>query len=219
MTVLEMESFFQKLNRYLNQSICPVIVVEPKGKYPITARGKKIVIVPDYFNDELFTDDDRKMMLTLFYSIMLLDNGDGTVRSNPEVFAKCICEELAMKYVPIDNLEATMRRIRRKLYCEVEYISYFSVGDKLRADIATRYQVEDIKLTYDGKVLITVKPIGHNAKEKCETKVYEEEVLYERCCKHGDHENERVYFNGNLFILSGPSCSGKIPYFLCFRNT
>ncbi len=165
--------------------------------------------MPDYFNDELFTDDDRKMMLTLFYSILLLDNGDKTVRTNPEVFAKCVCEELDMKYVPIDNLEAVMRRIRRKLYSEVEFVSYFSVGDKLRVDIPTRYQVEEIKLEKDGKVLITVKSIGYNAKDKGETKVFDEETLYDLCCKRGDHQNEKVYLTRNVFILSGPSSTGK----------
>lgn len=148
-------------------------------------------------------------MLTLFYSILLLNRGDHTVLSAPEVFAKCVCEENGFIYVPIDDLEAKMRRIRRKLYSEIELISYFSVGDKLRVDIATRYQVEDVKLASDRKAIVTVKSIGHAAKDKNVTKVYEEDVLYDLCCRRGDYKNERVYFNRNLFILSGPSSTGK----------
>lgn len=142
------------------------------------------------------------------YSCIYLDQKlHGQLDVNPGFMTKGICSLMAIDFVSDEDIEQNLRSIRRKLFDEVEYSCYFSVGHKLRESTFVSYEVVNIERKSEKEILVTVKPVGCNLGKPEKTMM--EEELYQRCCNFRDLKNEKVDMRGNLIVISGPSGVGK----------
>lgn len=207
-TIERISKFFDRINDELGLSVEFTYEIKKQGKYPISQRDGKLVIIPDFFNHKSISDEQRKMMMILCYSVICLFRGRKVLPVNPEILARGICNIIGEKYIPEYELEAAIRPIRMTLYDDVQYASRFDIGDELRVDIATRYRVIDIYRS-GVSISVVVEPIGYCAKFNKETKTFDEKELFEQCCHFDDFTEHEVDLRQNLFILSAPSATGK----------
>jgi len=200
--------FFEKLNSLFGLSVeCNVVEAE-RDKFPICVRGGKLTVIPEFFNHAELTDDVRTNIMAEMYSFFFLDKDkDGHVDINPGFMAKGICDKLGVRFCADNEIEATLRNIRRKIYDDIENGCYFEVGHKLRESAFVSYEVVDIVRRTATDTIITVKPIGHNLGKP--NKEFTEEELHSRCCNFRDLTEERVSMRKNLYVVSGPSGVGK----------
>lgn len=207
-SVERIRAFYSQLNKRYGLNVNPNIIVQEKNKYPMCSRDfNNLVFVPDFFNHELLAEDARRMLLLCFYSCFHLDkNKDGHLDINPGFLAKGICEDLGYNYVSDTEIHKQESVVRRKLYDDAENGCYFSIGQQLRENSFSSYEVVDISVS-PSEVLVTVKPIGCNLGKP--EKTFTEEELFDRCCKCFDFDNFKIDMRNNLFILSGPSGVGK----------
>lgn len=207
-TIEKIAKFFERINDELGLSIEFTYEIKKQGKFPITQRGGKLVIVPDFFDHKDISEEQRKMMIILLYSVLCLAKSRDFSPVNPEILARGICNVIGEKYIPEYKLEEAFIPIRMTLYDDVKYASRFNIGDELRIDIATRYRVVDIHRSGDS-ISIVVEPIGYNAKCNNELETFDENDLFERCCHFDDFTEYKVDLRQNLIILSAPSATGK----------
>jgi len=206
--ICQVESFFEEINSLLELSVKPQIGVTDKGKYPICMKDKELVVCPDFFKHPELRDNVRKVLMAELYSCIYLDQKlHGQLDVNPGFMAKGICSLMAIDFVSDEEIEQNLRSIRRKLFDEVEYSCYFSVGHKLRESAFVSYEVTNIVRKDKDNMLVTVKPIGCNLGKPERTMT--EEELYQRCCNFRDLKNEKVDMRRNLIVISGPSGVGK----------
>lgn len=206
--ICQVESFFEEINSLLELSVKPQIGVTDKGKYPICMKDKELVVCPDFFKHPELRDNVRKVLMAELYSCIYLDQKlHGQLDVNPGFMAKGICSLMAIDFVSDEEIEQNLRSIRRKLFDEVEYSCYFSVGHKLRESAFVSYEVTNIVRKDKDNMLVTVKPIGCNLGKPERTMT--EEELYQRCCNFRDLKNEKVDMRRNLVVISGPSGVGK----------
>lgn len=206
--ICQVESFFEEINSLLELSVKPQIGVTDKGKYPICMKDKELVVCPDFFKHPELRDNVRKVLMAELYSCIYLDQKlHGQLDVNPGFMAKGICSLMAIDFVSDEEIEQNLRSIRRKLFDEVEYSCYFSVGHKLRESAFVSYEVTKIVRKDKDNMLVTVKPIGCNLGKPERTMT--EEELYQRCCNFRDLKNEKVDMRRNLIVISGPSGVGK----------
>lgn len=206
--ICQVESFFEEINSLLELSVKPQIGVTDKGKYPICMKDKELVVCLDFFKHPELRDNVRKVLMAELYSCIYLDQKlHGQLDVNPGFMAKGICSLMAIDFVSDEEIEQNLRSIRRKLFDEVEYSCYFSVGHKLRESAFVSYEVTNIVRKDKDNMLVTVKPIGCNLGKPERTMT--EEELYQRCCNFRDLKNEKVDMRRNLIVISGPSGVGK----------
>ena len=206
--ICQVESFFEEINSLLELSVKHQIGVADKGKYPICMKDKELVVCPDFFKHPELRDNVRKVLMAELYSCIYLDQKlHGQLDVNPGFMAKGICSLMAIDFVSDEEIEQNLRSIRRKLFDEVEYSCYFSVGHKLRESAFVSYEVTNIVRKDKDNMLVTVKPIGCNLGKPERTMT--EEELYQRCCNFRDLKNEKVDMRRNLIVISGPSGVGK----------
>lgn len=206
--ICQVESFFEEINSLLELSVNPPIGVTDKGKYPICMKDKELVVCPDFFKHPELRDNVRKVLMAELYSCIYLDQKlHGQLDVNPGFMSKGICSLMAIDFVSDEEIEQNLRSIRRKLFDEVEYSCYFSVGHKLRESAFVSYEVTNIVRKDKDNMLVTVKPIGCNLGKPERTMT--EEELYQRCCNFRDLKNEKVDMRRNLIVISGPSGVGK----------
>lgn len=206
--ICQVESFFEEINSLLELSVKPQIGVTDKGKYPICMKDKELVVCPDFFKHPELRDNVRKVLMAELYSCIYLEQKlHGQLDVNPGFMAKGICSLMAIDFVSDEEIEQNLRSIRRKLFDEVEYSCYFSVGHKLRESAIVSYEVTNIVRKDKDNMLVTVKPIGCNLGKPGRTMT--EEELYQRCCNFRDLKNEKVDMRRNLIVISGPSGVGK----------
>lgn len=206
--ICKVESFFEEINSLLELSVKTQIWVTDKGKYPICMKDKELVVCPDFFKHHELRDNVQKVLMAELYSCIYLDQKlHGQLDVNPGFMAKGICSLMAIDFVSDEEIEQNLRSIRRKLFDEVEYSCYFSVGHKLRESAFVSYEVTNIVRKDKENMLVTVKPIGCNLGKPERTMT--EEELYQRCCNFRDLKNEKVDMRRNLIVISGPSGVGK----------
>lgn len=177
-TIEKIADFYREINEVLGLSCEYKFRIEKNNKYPISARDGDIILVPEFFNHPEITDDQRKMMAILTYSIALLSKNNEVLPINPQIPAKAICESMDIKFISIKDLETALRKVRVKLYDDVRCASIFSIGDELRIDIATRFRVVDI-YREDAEIFVVVQNIGSCKGRTDEVKTFEESALYE----------------------------------------
>lgn len=207
-TVERIKAFYSQLNERYGLNVNPNIIVQEKNKYPMCRRDfDNLVFVPDFFNHELLSEDSRRMLLLFFYSCFHFDkNKDGHVDINPGFLAKGICEDLGYNYVSDTEIHKQESVVRRNLYDDAKNGCYFSIGQQLRENAFSSYEVVGISVN-KSEILVNVKPIGCNLGKP--EKTFTEEELFARCCKCFDFDNFKIDMRNNLFILSGPSGAGK----------
>ena len=206
--ICQVESFFEEINSLLELSVKPQIGVTDKGKYPICMKDKELVVCPDFFKHPELRDNVRKVLMAELYSCIYLDQKlHGQLDVNPGFMAKGICSLMAIDFVSDEEIEQNLRIIRRKLFDEVEYSCYFSVGHKLRESAFVSYEVTNIVRKDKDNMLVTVKPIGCNLGKPERTMT--EDELYQRCCNFRNLKDEKVDMRRNLVVISGPSGVGK----------
>lgn len=206
-TVEKINEFYTYLNEYFGLSVKPEIEVGEKDCLPVRWRKGKFLFIPNFFNDDEISEDVRMNLLLLMYACFYqVKHNDNHLAMNPLFIRKGICNELGIPFLTDEQIEGSLRKVRRKLYDEIEYCSYFKVGYELRESTFTSYTVTKIEKT-ENDVLVTVKPIG--CKLGNPEKVFTEEELYKRCCIFDFFDNVKVDMRKNLVIISGPSGVGK----------
>ena len=199
--------FFEGLNKRYGLQVEIDLQVEEKGRFPVYRRGGKLIFVPSFFNHKDISDSIRTMLLVEMYCVCYLDRRKtGEVDVSPDFMAKGICEDAAYRYMPYAEMETQLRGVRRSLYDDAEYVSYFCIGEKLRESAFASYEVTGITRK-NGGVEVTVKPIGARLGEP--ERCFSEEELFVRCCIGGDISEETVSMRRNLFVVSGASGVGK----------
>ncbi len=206
-TVEKIDEFYTYLNEYFGLSVNPEIEVGEKDSLPVRWRKGKFLFIPDFFNDDEISEDVRMNLLLLMYACFYqVKHNDNLLAMNPLFIRKGICNELGIPFLTDEQIESSLRKVRRKIYQEIEYCSYFKVGYELREAAFTSYEVTKIERV-ENDVLVTVKPIG--CKLGNPEKVFTEEELYKRCCVIDFFDNVQVDLRKNLVIISGPSGVGK----------
>lgn len=206
-TIERIQEFYTYLNEYFGLSVNPDFETDEKHALPIRWNKGKLAIVPDYLNDEEIEDDVRINLLILMYSAFYqTKHNDNHIGIHPMFMTKGICEELKIPFLSDEQIERNLRKVRRKLYDEVEYCSYFKVGYELRESAFISYEVTKIE-RIENDIFVTVKPIG--CKLGNPEKIFTEEELYKRCCAYPPIDNVKVDMRKNLIVISGPSGVGK----------
>lgn len=207
-TIHKVETFFDEINTLLGLSVKIPISTAEKSKYPVCMQDNELVVCQDFFEHPELRNNVRKVLMAELYSgFYLVQKLHGQLDVNPGFMAKGICSLMAIDFVSDEEIEQNLRSIRRKLFDEVEYSCYFSVGHKLRESAFVRYEVVDVERKSKEEILVTVKPVGCN--EGKPEKTMTEEELYQRCCNFRDLKNEKVDMRRNLVVISGPSGVGK----------
>lgn len=195
------------LNEYFGLSVKPEIEVGEKNCLPVRWCKGKFLFIPDFFNDDEISVDVRMNLLLLMYACFYqVKHNDNHLAMNPLFIRKGICNELGIPFLTDEQIECSLRKVRKKLYNEIEYCSYFKVGLKLRETAFTSYKITKIERV-ENDILVTVKPIG--CKLGNPEKIFTEEELYNRCCIVDFFDNVKVDMRKNLVIISGPSGVGK----------
>ena len=207
-TIEYITNFYKKINSVLGLSMEFEYRIEEKGRFPLYKKDEELVIVPEFFNHKDLRDNVRKVVMAVAYSCFYLDkNHNGLFDVNPEYMAKGICTKMGVEYVSGDDVEKSLRLVRRKLYDDVQNGCYFEVGSILRVTQFRNYEVMNVTRNGEEETIITVKPIGRNL-GKPEVELTEEE-LYNRCCTHPDLSNFEPNMRKNIIVISGPSGVGK----------
>lgn len=206
--VCKVENFFEEINALLAFSVKPKIEVTDKSKYPICMKDKELVVCPTFFEHPELRDNVLKVLMAELYSCIYLEQKlHDQLDVNPGFMAKGICSLMAIDFVSDEEIEQNLRIIRRKLFDEVEYSCYFSVGHKLRESTFVSYEVVNVERKSEDETLVTVKPIGCNLGKPKKTMT--EDELYQRCCNFRNLKDEKVDMRRNLVVISGPSGVGK----------
>ena len=132
-TVEYVTDFFERINKALGLSMEFKYQIEDKGKFPICRKNDTIVIVPKFFYHKDISNEQRKMMMILLYSVAYLSRTRKVYPISPELLAKGICDSLDEKYLPMYKIEEALRLIRINMYDDVKYASFFNIGDTVRA--------------------------------------------------------------------------------------
>lgn len=207
-TINEITDFFKRIDHALGITVPFQYCIHEKGKFPLCRSDEGLVIVPALFNHPDLRTDIRNVLMAELYSCFYLDkNKNGHLEINPGYMAKGICSVLGIPFFSDDEIEANLRIVRRKVFCDAENGCYFSVGQKLRESAFVKYEVTGIQRNGNTVTLVTVKPIVclHEEAEKLMT----EEELYSRCCVYNNLKDQKVDMRKNLFVISGPSGVGK----------
>ena len=206
-TVEKIDEFYTYLNEYFGLLVKPKIEVGEKNCLPVQWHKGKFLFIPKFFNDDEISEDVRMNLLLLMYAYFYqVKHNDNHLAMNPLFIRKGICNELGIMFLTDEQIESSLRKVRRKLYDEIEYCSYFKVGYELRESAFTSYKVTKIERK-ENDILVTVKPIG--CKLGNPEKVFAEEELFKRCCIVDFFDNVKVDMRKNLVIISGPSGVGK----------
>lgn len=206
-SVGKIQEFYTYLNEYFKLSVNPEFETDEKHALPIRWHKGKIAIVSDFLNDEELEDNVRINLLILMYSAFYqTKHNDNHIGIHPMFMKKGICEELKIPFLSDEQIERNLRKVRRKLYDEVEYCSYFKVGYELRESAFSSYEVTKIERN-ENDIFVTVKPIG--CKLGNPEKIFTEEELYKRCCAYPPIDKVKVDMRNNLIVISGPSGVGK----------
>ena len=206
-TVEKINEFYTYLNEYFGLSVKPEIEVGEKESLPVRWCKGKFLFIPDFFNDEELTDDVKKNLLLLMYACFYqVKHNDNHLAMNPLFIRKGVCNELGIPFLTDEQIESSLRKVRRKIYQEIECCSYFKVGYELREATFTSYKITKIERV-ENDILVTVKPIG--CKLGNPEKIFTEEELYKRCCIVDFFDNVKVDMRKNIVIISGPSGVGK----------
>lgn len=209
-TVEYVTVFLEKINNALglSEKYKYQYKIENKGKFPISNNEGTLVIVPEFFHHDDISEEQRRMMIIFLYSVMYLSKNRKVYPISPEILAKGICDLLGEKYIPVYKIEETLRSIRIKIYDDVEYASFFNIGDAVKDDILTRYRVKDIKKK-NGKINIVAEQYGDKNNFSTKTKIFEESELFDLYSNKEDYSDCSVDLRKNIFILSAPSATGK----------
>lgn len=206
-TVEKIDEFYTYLNEYFGLSVNPEIEIAEKNRFPLQWNEGKLLFVPEFFNDEELAEDVRKNLLLLMYACFYqVKHNDNHIGMHPMFMTKGICNELGIPFLTDEQIESSLRKVRRKIYQAIEYCSYFKVGYKLRESAFTSYKVTKIERV-ENDILVTVKPIG--CKLGNPEKIFTEEELYKRCCSYEPIDEVKVDMRKNLVVVSGPSGVGK----------
>lgn len=203
-TVETIKDFFGFLNERFGTSVNPEITVEKENRYPLSVRGGKLIFIPKFFNE---IDDVAKQSLLVYNYSMLYyakktENGVAFLDINPLFMAKGICSEIGLQYLDEIEMENRLRPVRRKIFKDLESVSVFKVGYKIRLHKFESYETTRIKKTEDGDVLVIAKPIGSHLGES--EKLFSEEELYNKVCLFGAFdENHKINVRRNVFVLFG----------------
>ena len=185
------KNFFESVNSRFGLVVECEIQIFDFGKFPVCRKDGHIVVVPAFFEHPDLRDNVRKVLLSELYSCCYLDREkNGKLDTNPGFMAKGICQTMGIDFISNEEIEQNLRTVRRKLYDDVTYSCYFSIGDELRESAFLSYQVVNIVRKGEKETFVTVKPIGHNL-GKPEKTMTEEEV-YRRCCRFRDLKDEKM---------------------------
>lgn len=202
-TAETIKNFFNYINKHFGTSVNPEITVEKENRYPLSVRDGKLIFIPEFFNE---IDDVAKQNLLVYNYSMLYyakktENGVAFLDINPIFMAKGICNEIGVEYLDEIERENRLRPIRRKLFKDLESVSVFKIGYKIRVRKFESYEITHIKKSEDD-VLITAKPIGCHLGEP--EKLFSEEELYNKACLFGAFdENHKINVRKNIFVLFG----------------
>ncbi len=167
------------MNKKLGLNVKPVIKLAEKSKFPISRKNGELIFVPEYFNDEGLSDDERFMLIATLYSCVALDiHKNGWLINNPQFLTKGICQVMGHEYIPDYKLENSMRSVRNRIYDEPEYYCYFSVGDDIKPREHTRLKVVSVTKE-NGEVFVEVKANGYKPESYCGKTVFTEKELFE----------------------------------------
>lgn len=97
---------------------------------------------------------------SLLYYAKKTENGITFLDMNPIFMAKGICNNIGVQYLDEIEKENRLRPVRRRLFKNLESVSVFKVGNKIRVHKFESYEITHVKKTKDGDVLVTAKPIG-----------------------------------------------------------
>lgn len=182
------EDFFGFLNKRFGTNVKPEITVEKENRYPLSVRDGKLIFIPEFFNE--IDDVVKKNVVVYNYSLLYYakktENGITFVDMNPIFMAKGICNALDLEYLDEIERENRLRPIRRKLFKDLESVSVFKAGYKIRVHKFESYEITHVEKTEDDDVLVTAKPIGCHLGEP--DKIFSEEVLYNKLCLHDNQK-------------------------------
>lgn len=203
-TVETIKDFFDFLNKRFGTNVKPEITVEKENRYPVSVRDGKLIFIPEFFNE--IDDVVKKNVVVYNYSLLCYakktENGITFVDMNPIFMAKGICNNIGVQYLDEIERENRLRPIRRKLFKDLESVSVFKVGYKIRVRKFESYEITHIKKTEDGDVIVTAKPIGSHFGEP--EKLFPEEELYNKVCLFGVFdEDHKINVRRNIFVLFG----------------
>lgn len=201
-TVETIKDFFDFLNKRFGTSVKTEITVEKENRYPLSVRDGKLIFIPEFFNE--IDDVTKKNVLIYVYALLCYskktDDGIIYIDIDPIFMAKGICNEIGVGYLNKIEIENRLRPIRRELFKDLESVSVFKVGYKIRLHKFESYEITHVKKTEDGDVLVTAKPIGCHLGEP--DKIFSEEVLYNKLCLHDTiDEKHRISVRRNIFVV------------------
>lgn len=202
-TVETIKDFFDFLNKRFGTSVKPEITVEKENRYPLSVRDGKLIFIPEFFNR--IDDITKKNVLVYNYSLLYYakqtQNGITFLDINPIFMAKGICNNIGVEYLDEIERENRLRPVRRKLFKDLESVSVFKAGYKIRVHKFESYEITKIERTEDD-VRITAKPIGRHLGEA--DKIFSEQELYNKVCLYNTiDENHRISVRRNIFVLFG----------------
>ncbi len=218
-TIERIKEIVEEINNTLSLNVQPIIKSIEKNKFPLSRKNGELIFVPEFFNDEGLSDDERYMLIATLYSCVYLDiHKNGYLINRPEFLTKGICETMGYKYIPDYKLENSMRAVRNRIYDEPEYYCYFSVGDDIKPREHTRLLVTGITKGDNNEVLIEVKPNGYKPELYLGKTVFTEKELFELWDGKKDLSDVEIDMRKNLYVLSGPSCVGKTTIFNALKE-
>lgn len=202
-TVETIKDFFDFINKRFGTTVNPEITIEKENRYPLSVRNGKLIFIPEFSNE--IDDVLKKNLLVYNYSLLYYakqtENGITFLDMNPIFMAKGICNNIGVEYLDEIERENRLRPIRRKIFKDLESVSVFKVGYKIRLHKFESYEIIKIERTEDD-VLITAKPIGRHLGEP--DKIFSEEVLYNKLCLHNTiDEKHRINVRRNIFVVFG----------------
>lgn len=207
-TVNMISDYFDDINKALGYNLEFDYEIENKGVFPLHKRKRTMIIILDLFNHKELSDKHRKMLMIYCYSKAVLDRRRNVIPISPEILARGICDLLGEEYIPMYKVEEAVRNIRINIYDEIELCSFFTIGDIVKTDVVTRYNILNIRKE-DGKILIDTERVCLSETPSLTKVTLEEGDLYELYSHKEDHSDKTVDLRKNLFILSAPSATGK----------
>lgn len=146
LTIEKVQEFYNYLNEYFGLSVNPDFEIEEKNALPIRWHKGKLAIDFNFLNDDEVEEDVKANLLVLMYSAFYqTKHNDNHIAIHPMFMTKGICEELKIPFLSDEQIEGNLRKVRRRLYNEVEYCSCFKVGDELRESTFTSYKVVNVE--------------------------------------------------------------------------
>ncbi len=217
-TADRIKSKFKEINQLLGLNVSCELEVAEKGKFPFWRGNKKdLFFAENFFNHCLLTESERLLLLAEMYSCTYLDKKkDGFLPITPDLMAKGICCDLLhIDFIDPHELEPKFRIIRKELYSEPEYYSFFSLGETIRGRGLSESVITDIAQDEKKNILITLKPTKDDLGVTEQNIIYSEEELYDRVVNRRNRlpgvTNDTLVdlSKRNIFVLSAPSGTGK----------